>query len=334
MPQLLDPLKIGSLEIKNRIVMPPMATNYADKQGKVTDKLIKHYSDRSRSLGLLIVEHSYITKQGKISPNQLGADSDNLIPGLKQLTDAVHANETPIALQINHGGSTASSHITGSPPVAPSHINHPRRDGETPRQLNHDEIEGIIKYFRDAATRAAKAGFDAVEVHGAHGFLLSQFLSPLTNTRQDQYGGDLENRVRLPCRIIEEIRSDLGSDFTIIYRLGADDFLPGGITIKEGVEAAKIIAKKGVDIMDVSGGIGGSRGEALKGPGYFVPQALEIKKVLDIPVVGVGGIQTADEADEIIRSNKVDLVAVGRAILKDSQWATKAYEYLHGKMIP
>jgi 2,4-dienoyl-CoA reductase-like NADH-dependent reductase (Old Yellow Enzyme family) len=331
MPQLLDPLKIGTLELRNRIVMPPMATNYADKQGKVTDKLIKHYTDKTKDLGLLIVEHSFVTQRGRTSLTQLGANSDVLIPGLKRVADAVHRNETPLTLQINHGGGSASSEITGSQPVSPSPIMHPRRGKVIPHQLTLYEIEEIINNFRDAANRAATAGFDAVEVHGAHGFLLSQFLSPLTNRRHDEYGGNIENRVRLPCRIIEEIKRELGSNFPILYRIGVDDLLPGGITTKEGVEAAKMIAKKGINIMDVSGGIGGIGGSGLKGPGYFVPYAAAVKKVVDIPVIGVGGIQTAEEADEIIRSGKVDLVAVGRAILKDSEWASKAVEYLSNR---
>jgi 2,4-dienoyl-CoA reductase-like NADH-dependent reductase (Old Yellow Enzyme family) len=331
MPQLLDPLKIGSLELKNRIVMPPMATNFADKQGNVTDKLVKHYTDKTKDLGLLIVEYSFVAQRGRTSLNQLGANSDELIPGLKRVADAVHGNETPITLQINHGGGATSSEITGSQPVSPSPIMHPRRGKMIPHQLTLDEIEDIIFNFRDAANRAAVADFDAVEVHGAHGFLLNQFLSPLTNRRKDEYGGDLENRVRLPSRIIEEIRKELGSNFPILYRIGVDDLLPGGITTQEGVEAAKMIAKKGVHIMDVSGGIGGIGERGHKGPGYFVPYAAEVKKVVDIPVIGVGGIQKAYEADEIIRSGKVDLVAVGRAILKDSKWATKAVEYLSNR---
>jgi 2,4-dienoyl-CoA reductase-like NADH-dependent reductase (Old Yellow Enzyme family) len=328
MPRLLDPLKIGSLELRNRIIMPPMATNYASKEGKVTDRLIKHYTDKTKDLGLLIVEHSFVVQRGRASLTQLGADSDDLIPGLKRLANAVHENDTPITLQINHGGSTTSQEITGSQPVSPSSVLHPRRGIEIPQKLSLEEIEEIVYDFRDAASRAATAGFDAVEIHGAHGYLLSQFLSPLTNRRHDEFGGDLENRVRLACRIIEEIRRELGSNFPIIYRIGVDDRLSGGITIQEGVEAAKMIVKKGVSIMDVSGGIGGGGMEELEGPGYFVPYAAAVKNVVDIPVIGVGGIQTADEADKIIRTGNVDLVAVGRAILKDSKWATKALEYL------
>jgi 2,4-dienoyl-CoA reductase-like NADH-dependent reductase (Old Yellow Enzyme family) len=194
--------------------------------------------------------------------------------------------------------------------------------------LSFDDLEGVINSFRDAARRASEAGFDAVEVHGAHGFLLSQFLSPLTNKRRDMYGGTLENRVRLSCRIIQEVKRDLGSDFPVLYRIGVDDLLPGGVTLQEGVDAAKMILRNGVNIMDVSGGIGGSRPEGLDEPGYFVPYAEVVKYAVDVPVIGVGGIQTAMEADEIIQSGKVDLVAVGRAILKDPKWALKALRSL------
>jgi len=193
--------------------------------------------------------------------------------------------------------------------------------------MSSEEIEGVVQAFKEAAVRAVEAGFDAVEVHGAHGFLLNQFLSPLTNKRTDQYGGPLENRVRLPLRIIEEIREELG-DYPILYRLGAEDILPSGLTLEEGLKAAKMIAEKGVSIIDVSGGLIGSRPPSLEGPGFFVPQAEAIKEATGIPVIGVGGIITADEADAIIRSGRVDLVAVGRAILKDPDWASKAVSSL------
>jgi 2,4-dienoyl-CoA reductase-like NADH-dependent reductase (Old Yellow Enzyme family) len=324
MPRLLDPLKVGSIELRNRIVMPPMATNYANSKGEVTDELVKHYADRAKDLGLLIVEHSFVTHRGRTSLNQLGAYSDDLIPGLARLVDAVHENGTPVALQINHGGGTTSREITGFQPVAPSPVIHPRRGEEIPHELSLSGIEEVINFFRGASLRAVMAGFDAVEVHGAHGYLLSQFLSPLTNRRRDEFGGILENRVRLSCRIIEEIRRDLGSNFPILYRIGVDDMISGGLSLQEGVDASRMIAEKGVDILDVSGGIGGGGMEDLEGPGYFVSNAAVVRDAVDIPVIGVGGIQTVEEADEIIRSGRVDLVAVGRAMLKDPIWAKRA----------
>jgi 2,4-dienoyl-CoA reductase-like NADH-dependent reductase (Old Yellow Enzyme family) len=308
--------------------MPPMATNFASQKGEVTNRLIKHYADRAESLGLLIVEHSYISPQGRISLNQLGIYSDDLVPGMTKLVNAVHEYDTPIALQINHAGGTTTQDVCGTQPIAPSSIKHPRRGQEIPREMSMDEIEKVIENFIDAARRAMEAGFDAVEVHGAHGFLINQFVSPLTNKRHDEYGGPLENRVLLPCIIVERIRRELDPNFPLLYRIGVDDMLPGGITLDEGVKAARMITEKGIDIMDVSGGLLGSRPEGLDGPGFFVPHASTIRKALDLPVIGVGGITEINEADKIIRSGNVDLIAVGRAILKEPQWAKIALNEL------
>jgi 2,4-dienoyl-CoA reductase-like NADH-dependent reductase (Old Yellow Enzyme family) len=323
-------LKAGSLELKNRIVMPPMGTGFAETKGEVTEKLLKHYADRSSDLGLLIVEHSYVALPGRAGPNQLGVHSDDLILGLTKLVEVVHENGAPIAIQLNHGGGISRSEVTGSQPVAPSPVLHPHRGVEIPHQLSLVEIEGIIDCFRDAARRAMEAGFDAVEVHGAHGYLLGQFHSPVTNKRLDEYGGALENRVRLSCRIVEEIKRDIGSNFPVFFRIGVEDseMFPGGFTLREGVEAARMIVDAGVDIIDVSGGLGGGRPEGLKGPGFFVPHAATVKAVVDVPVIGVGGIQTAEEANRIIKSGRVDLVAVGRAFLSEPRWATIAVQEL------
>ena len=330
MPRLLDPLKVGSLEFKNRIVMPPMGTRYADTKGEVTEKLLKHYVDRSSNLGLLIVEHSYVAPQGKVGTNQLGIYSNDMIPGLTRLVEAVHEKGTPIAIQLNHGGGTSNSEVTGSQPVAPSPVVHPHRSVETPRQMSKADIECVIGSFRDASRRAYKAGFDAVEVHGAHGFLLGQFHSPVTNKRQDEYGGSLENRVRLSRSIVVEIKQDLGANYPLLYRIGVEDAAPysGGLVLQDGVKAARMIVEAGVDIIDVSGGLGGVRPEGLDGPGFFVPHAAAVKGVVDVPVIGVGGIQTAEEANRIIRSGRVDLVAVGRAYLSEPRWATIAVKEL------
>jgi len=304
-----------------------MATEFSTAKGEVTNRLVKHYVERAEDLGLLIVEHAYVAPEGRMSAHQLGAYSDKLILGLKRLTEAIHRFETPIALQITHGGSATTKATCGVQPLGPSPIANPR-GGEVPRALSREEIRDIVAAFTEAARRASEAGFDAVEIHGAHGFLLSQFLSPLTNKRTDEYGGALENRVRLALEVIKGIRVQLGEEYPLLYRLGADDLLPGGLTLEEGTQAAKMIANAGVNIIDVSGGLG-SRSD-LKGPGYYVPLAAAVKEAAGVPVIGVGGITTAEEADTIIRSGKVDLVAIGRAILKDSKWASEAIRILRG----
>ena len=327
MPTLLDPIKIGSLHLKNRIVMPPMATGLATTEGEVTEKLIEHYVRRAKELGLLIIEHSYVERGGKLSLHQLGIYDDSLIPNLTKLTERVHALGTPIAIQINHAGRVTTSEICGAQPVAPSPVPH-SNEHEIPKALSKKDIETLVEEFGSAARRAVDSGFDVVEIHGAHGFLLHQFLSPLSNKRGDEYGGKLEDRMRFPLQIVTRVKEKIGS-FPLLYRLGADDMKPGGFSLDESKVVAQKFAEKGVHAIDVSGGMIGSRPETLQGvPGYFVPFAEEIKTVIDVPVIGVGGIKTPEFANKVITNNRADLVAVGRAILADADWASKAVEAL------
>jgi NADPH2 dehydrogenase len=316
---LSDPLLIKGLTLKCRIVMPPMATGFATKHGTATRSLVEHYVRHAKALGLIIVEHSYVSLQGKLSERQLGIHDDSLIPGLKKLVQNVHAMGTPIAAQINHAGARTTKEITGMPPVAPS-------AAEGVRELQVGEIEDLSYAFTVAAERAMKAGFDGVEVHGAHGFLLNQFFSPLTNRRSDKYGGSLENRMRFPLEVVEKIK-DVVRGKVLMYRLGADDLDPAGTIIADSKKFGLKLQDAGVDVIDVSGGVCGSRPEKLQGiQGYFVPQAHQIREVVNMPVVGVGGIEDPAYADRLLREGIVDLVAVGRALLKDPEWAIKALQ--------
>jgi 2,4-dienoyl-CoA reductase-like NADH-dependent reductase (Old Yellow Enzyme family) len=318
---LLDPLELRGLRLKNRVVMPPMHTGLATGKGAVTSRLIEHYVRRSKALGLLIVEHSYVSLDGKLSKKQLGIYDDKLVKGLKKLSNSVHAVGTPVVVQINHAGSRTTIEVTGMQPVAPS-------SDESARELKINEIEALVDAFAMAAGRAMRAGFDGVEVHGAHGFLLNQFFSPLTNRRRDQYGGSLENRMRFPLEVVERVKEKVGRKL-LLYRLGADDLNPAGTQIEDSQRFAVGLEEAGVDIIDVSGGLGGSRPEQLQSrQGYFVPQAQQIKKVVGVPVIGVGGIKEPQYADKLIREGRVDLVAVGRELLKDPDWALKAIETL------
>lgn len=327
MIDLLTPLRVNDLVLENRIIMPPMARGLCTPDGKPTNALIQHYAHRAKGLGLLIVEHSYVTHEGKLSEGQLGVYNDSLIPHLKRITDAVHSKGTPVALQINHAGGKANEQLIGKQPVAPSPSDY-FTEGETPRALTLEEVETIIKEFVDAARRAVDAGFDAVEVHGAHEFLLSQFVSPLTNTRKDTYGGSLENRMRFPLQVVESVNDYIG-DVPLLYRLGATDRRPDGFTIDEARIFAKKLEEAGVNIIDVSGGLCGSRPSDLAGTqGFFVPLAEKIKKAVQVPVIGVGGIKDPKVADRFIRRNQVDLIAVGRALLRDPDWARNAIDVL------
>jgi 2,4-dienoyl-CoA reductase-like NADH-dependent reductase (Old Yellow Enzyme family) len=318
---LLDPLEVKGLTFRNRIVMPPMQTGRATVKGAVTDRLVNFYVRRSTALGLLIVEHCYVSSSGKLSPKQLGIYDDELIGGLERLSGRIHAAGTPVVVQITHAGGVANREVIGAEPAGPS------ATGKT-RELTRSEIEALVEDFAVAAERAIKAGFDGVELHGAHGFLLNQFFSPLVNKRGDEYGGSLENRMRFPLMVVEEVRKRVKGRL-LLYRLGADDLAPNGTQIESSVAFAVKLEQLGVDVVDVSGGLCGSEPKQLRNvKGYFVPQAYEIKKAVRAPVIGVGGITEAEYADMLVRDGKVDLVAVGRAFWKDPKWAEKAVEEL------
>jgi len=323
MPKLFEPLRVGKVTLKNRIVMPPMANDLADAQGRVTDGLVAHYTRRAAGVGLVIVEHSYFTPEGKASPRQLGIHDDAMINGLTKLAASIHAKGTPVCVQVNHSGREGSRGISGLEPVAPSAI-PAEGSAVLPRELKKGEIESLVRLYGEAARRAREAGFDAVEVHGAHGYLLNQFVSPLTNRRADEYGGSLEGRIRFPLAAVREVRRVVGSNLLVLYRLGASDGEGVGVTMKEMQTFAQRLVEAGVNIVDVSGGLIGDAPKDMTGPGYFLPLAEKIKKTVKVPVVGVGGITDPAFADQVIRSGRVDLVAVGRALLADPNWALSA----------
>ena len=320
MASLLDQLDVKGYQLNNRIVLPPMATDLANEDGSITEKNIDHYVKRAPGQGLLIVEHNYINPQGKFSEGQIGIHEDRFVEGLSQLYQAI-TDQTTVAVQLNHAGLNANQTITDLQPVAPS-----TADGA--RELELDELGAVKDDFVQAARRAAEAGFDGVEIHGAHGFLLNEFFSPVTNLRDDKYGGELENRVRFPLEVVQAVGEILDEQL-LLYRLGADDLRPNGNTVRESTQFAKMLEDAGIDILDVSGGVCGSRPEELAGEqGYFVSQAASIREEVGIPVIGVGGITEPTYANQVINEDLIDLVAVGRAQLSDPQWAVKAIDQL------
>ncbi|KJR46105.1 2,4-dienoyl-CoA reductase [NADPH] [Desulfosporosinus sp. I2] len=329
MSHLLKPLQAGPLTLANRLVMPPMATAKAEPDGKVNQSILDYYAEKSEggNLSLIIIEHSFIQLDGKASDLQLSVSDDSMVEGLKKLAEVIHRNGSKAMMQINHAGSNTTPEITGTTPVAPSAVSHPRR-GSMPKELTHEEITNIIKAFQNAARRTKEAGFDGVEIHSAHGYLLNQFFSPLTNKRTDEYGGNVHNRIRLHLQVIEAIRAAVGDNFPILLRLGASDFREGGITIDDSQIAAQAFEKAGVNILDISGGFSGYMVPGLSGQGFFAPLSEAIKKVVSIPVILTGGITEVQAAEQLLTEGKADLIGVGRAILSDSKWAEKAINSL------
>jgi 2,4-dienoyl-CoA reductase-like NADH-dependent reductase (Old Yellow Enzyme family) len=317
------------MTLANRLVMPPMATAKAEPDGKVSQPLLDYYAEKSSGgyIALVIIEHSYIAPEGKASNNQISVSDDAMVPGLRKLADVIHRNGSRTALQINHAGSAALTEVIGTTPVGPSAVANPRR-GDMPRELSRKEIGDIINAFKDAGRRVKEAGFDAVELHSAHGYFLNQFLSPLTNKRTDEYGGDIANRIRIHLQIIEAVRSVVGSDFPVQLRLGASDFTEGGTTSEDSTSAARAFEKAGVDIIHISGGFIGYTPPGLTGQGYFAPLSEAIKSAVSIPVILTGGITEVEAAEKLLAEKKADMVGVGRAIFQDSTWAERAVKTL------
>ena len=326
---LLEPLTILKMTLSNRLVMPPMATAKADQKGYVTSAVLDYYADKTRGghIGLVIVEHSYVQAAGKSSKIQLSSADDGCIEGLRRLADIIHHNGSKGAMQLNHAGCSTTAEVIGREPAGPSALPHPRT-GKVCLELTRDEISNIVQDFAAAARRTKAAGFDAVEIHSAHGYLLNQFYSPLSNQRSDEYGGSIDNRTLLHRQIIDAVRSQVGEDFPIILRLGAVDYMAGGSTPADALTAARIFQEAGVNILDISGGFAGFDVPGLNCQGFFSDVSEAVRQAVVIPVILTGGITDADAAEQLLHDGKADLIGVGRALLKDAAWAKNALEHL------
>lgn len=305
---------------KNRIIVPPMASQTADEFGFVTEKTIEHYENLAQSgAGLIFVEYSFVHISGKGESHQLGADADNKLKGLSQIATTIQKTGSLAGFQIVHAGGKTSSEITGGELLGASSISVPVKGWvpEVPATLLESQIENYVQWFVDSAHLASLAGFDFVEIHAAHGYGLNQWLSPLTNIRSDQYGGNIERRAKILFLILEKIKKEI-PNLLLAVRVPAQDYIEGGLTLSEMSWVTQKLETMEVDLIDVSSGIGGwKRPEGRNGQGYLIEDAHALKKYLSIPVVGVGGIESGNFIDEVLGTEKIDFAAVGRAILKN-----------------
>ncbi len=327
---LLSPIRIGETTVKNRIFMPPLSTNLADK-GYVTDELVEHYKARAKGgVGLFVTEVVTVEPTYCYLPGDMCIYDDSFIPGWKKLADGVHEYGAKILPQLFHPAHMAFP-LPGTPRlIAPSNVG-PYYAKEAPRAVTKEELKTIIRQFGEAAKRAQIAGADGVEIHAAHAHgLLGGFLSPLYNKRTDEYGGDLDHRLRLTLEVIAEVRRVCGKNFILDVRISGDEYTDGGLNLNDMIYVAKQLEKAGVDFLHVSGGTTIMRGSSIPAPGTpmgsHARTAAEIKKYISIPVATVGRITEPWIAEELIANGKADICMIGRANLCDPEFVRKVQE--------
>ncbi|MBW4080475.1 NADH:flavin oxidoreductase/NADH oxidase [Paenibacillus sp. S150] len=328
MPDLFAPYELKALSLKNRIVMPPMCQYaVASQDGTPNDWHFVHYVSRAvGGTGLIIVEMTGVHPDGRITNADTGIWSDEHIEAYRRLTGAVHAGGAKIAVQLGHAGRKA---LDAEPPVAPSAIPFDA-NSKTPQALGKEGIAELIAAYREGARRAVEAGFDTVELHGAHGYLIHQFHSPLTNIRDDEYGAD---PVLFGEQVVEAVRGVLPAEMPLLMRVSAKEYVEGGYDEAYALEFCRRYKAAGVDMFHVSsGGEGpiGSNGGPNAGPAYQVDLAEYIRSGLQVPVIAVGRLESYGEAQSIVTEEKAELVAVGRGMLSDPYWALHAEEALGG----
>ena len=322
---LWERFQLGRMELKNRIVMPPMVTRYGDDNGNVTERTLSYYEARARGgASLIIVEATFVHKQGHAFSSQLGICDDSFLPGLSRLVEVIHRHGAKAAIQLHHGGRTAQSVLSGLPPVAPSPL--PVPGGEIPREITLPEISVAVASFAGAAVRARQAGFDGIEIHGAHGYLIDQFLSPASNRRRDNYGGSLPNRQRFFLEVINAVKEAVGNDMTVWGRINGREYgVENGTSPEEAQDTARQAEAAGIDAIHVSG-FGPAAPHNLTTPKFATGVIMEVvegvKHAVSVPVIGVGRIST-QAGEEILRTGRADLIAIGKALLADPDLPVK-----------
>lgn len=320
---LLENQTVRGFVFHNRYSCAPFDISKATVDGLITEELLSIYEKR-KGPSLIVVEQAAIAPEGQYREKLIFVDRDECIEGLAKLADTIHRNNQVAVLQINHAGSAADINLTKMEAVAPSAVIHPGVKRSVPRALTAAEIHELKETFLKAALRVKKAGFDGVEIHNCHGFILSQFLSPLTNLRTDEYGGSLENRSRLLLEIVAAVREAAGEDFLILVRLGLDDLMPGGLTLEEGCWVAQRLEAAGIDILDISTGL--LPPMVLPGPAMLRHMLKAVKKHVSIPVIGAGELQDIDIASDMVEKGEVDFIALGRPIMNQPNFVEDLLE--------
>lgn len=330
--RLFEPVQVGSMTVKNRIVMTPFEKGYCTVDGMVTQRYLDYVEARAKGgVGLLFIEATAIDPRGKARYYQLGGWSDDHIPGLRRLAEIAHKYDMKVGTELYHGGRTTEPPTTAVQPVSSSSHRTCIPTGNYPsRTLTIPEIKEIIQLYAEGARRTKEAGLDIVEIHGAHGYLVGQFLSPFSNNRTDEYGGSFENRLRFPLEVVAAVRKMVGDDYPLAYRMSGSEFVEGGLTLEDMQQVAQRLEQAGVNLIDVSGGIMES-GFIIAAPmgftdGYFRHLGAGIKEAVNAPVAIANRLEDPNLAAEVIAGGQADFIALGRGLHAEPAWPNKVKE--------
>lgn len=320
---LFSPFKLGSLDLSNRLVRSATAERMSDVDGRPLPPLKDLYAELARGgVGLIITGHMYVHTSGKAHEEMTGVYNDDLLPDLAELVDAVHRESSRIVVQINHGGMQCSTEAVEEA-IAPSAVDHPLSKGSA-REMTSQEIDTIIRSYAHAARRVQQAGFDGVQIHAAHGYLVNQFLSPLINRRRDEWGGGITKRMRFLKKISSAVRDQVGSDYPVMIKLGMMDGRKGGLTPKESLQVVAALEDMGIDGLEISGGLSGERSLNIRkgirsedDEAYFLPLAQRAREVTQLPIILVGGIRSRAVMDRILTDGHADLVSLCRPLISE-----------------
>jgi len=327
---LFEPITINGMVLKNRLVRTATAERMSPADGRFTQEMISLYKRLARGgVGLIITGHAYIHPLGRAERRMTGIHNDGLIPALKRLVGEVHKLKTKIVMQINHCGGRRDKDVGEETPIGPSTIEYKPLEIIS-RAMEPEEIEQVIDLFAQAARRVKNAGFDGVEIHSVHGYLINQFLSPVTNKREDSWGGSLDNRMRFLLEVYKRIRETVGKDYPVLARIPAGDFVEGGLTVEEALEVARKLSELGIDAIDLSGGLAGSRYRKgrkdllwMKKEAYFRPYARMVKKVTRVPVILVGGLRNPETMKKALEEETADLIGLARPLIREPDFPNR-----------
>jgi 2,4-dienoyl-CoA reductase-like NADH-dependent reductase (Old Yellow Enzyme family) len=330
---MFEATEINGMKLGNRFVRSATWEGMAGDDGSCTPKLVNLMRELAKGgIGLIITSHAYVRQDGQAGPWQLGIYKDELLQSLREMTQAVHDQGGRIVLQAAHAGFFASASLTRQTPLAPSHVEGLTKSAR--KEMTLDDIQAILEAFGAAAARAKEAGFDGLQIHSAHGYLLSQFLSPAFNKRTDEYGGSVENRAKLLLAVLRRVRDDVGADFPVLVKMNSQDFLDGGLTLEDSLKVGTLLQEGGIDVIELSGGtlISGKLNPSRMGiksedkEAYFREAAKAFKEALRVPIIMVGGIRSFDLAERLVEKGYADYVSMSRPFIREpdlvKRWAS------------